>query len=406
MDERLKRAAETGNIDALYSFIHHDANVFKRIDKMEFVDTPLHIAAVTGNNGFAMEMMNLKPSFTRKLNQDGFSPIHLALLSGKPEMVIDFLSIDENLVRLKGREGFTVAHYAARDVNVHLLSQFLDVCPDCIFDLTMRRQTALHIAAESKNFEAFKVMLEWIQKTFKDSRSTRIKILNLQDKDGNTVLHLAASNNQPQMIKLLVKCKEVDRKKINQLGFTAMDVLQRETLADNRTSVKILKSNPHRFSKFSNFNGILTDYFKEMKPETINALLVVFSLVLSMTYQAILSPPGGLAEDGAAGSNNKDSREGKSVMTSTKFILFYISNGVAFFISFVIMISLFDVESTESIMYFLSPINLMVCFCYGVALSTIAPSTTLSLVIACTTIIVHYSLYFIWSGHHRRFRKK
>ncbi|KAK5833136.1 hypothetical protein PVK06_016948 [Gossypium arboreum] len=73
MDERLKRAAETGNLDALYSFIHHDANVFKRIDKMEFVDTPLHVAAVAGNTGFAMEMMNWKPPFARKLNPDGFT---------------------------------------------------------------------------------------------------------------------------------------------------------------------------------------------------------------------------------------------------------------------------------------------------------------------------------------------
>ncbi|MFQ6640423.1 hypothetical protein Gotur_015073 [Gossypium turneri] len=104
MNKRLKRAAETGNIDALYSFIHHDANVFKRIDEMEFVDTPLHIAVVTGNTGYAKEIMNLKPSFARKLNQDGFSPIHLALLNGKPEMVIDFLFVDKNLVRLKERE--------------------------------------------------------------------------------------------------------------------------------------------------------------------------------------------------------------------------------------------------------------------------------------------------------------
>ncbi|MBA0721419.1 hypothetical protein Golax_008964 [Gossypium laxum] len=172
------------------------------------------------------------------------------------------------------------------------------------------------------------------------------------------------------MIKLLVKCKEVDRKKINKLGFTAMDVLQRETLANNRTSVKILKSNPHRFSKFSNFDEILTDYFREMKPETINALLVVFSLVLSMTYQAILSPPGGFAEDGAASSNYKDSREGKSVMSSTNFFLFYISNGVAFFILFVIMMSLFDVVA-RNIMFCLWPLYLLMCISYGLASSTI-----------------------------------
>ncbi|MFQ6640425.1 hypothetical protein Gotur_015074 [Gossypium turneri] len=160
MDEGLKRAAGSGNIDALYALIRDDDNVFKRIDEMEFIDTHLHIAVVTGNTGCAMEIMNLKPSFARKLNQDGFSPIHLALLNGKPEMVIDFLFVDKNLVRLKEREGFTVVHYSARDVNVHLLSRVLNTCPDCIFDLNVMRQTALHIAVESNNFEAFKVGMD------------------------------------------------------------------------------------------------------------------------------------------------------------------------------------------------------------------------------------------------------
>ncbi|MFQ6640421.1 hypothetical protein Gotur_015073 [Gossypium turneri] len=125
MDEGLKRAAGSGNIDALYALIRDDDNVFERIDEMEFIDTHLHIAVVTGNTGYAKEIMNLKPSFARKLNQDGFSPIHLALLNGKPEMVIDFLFVDKNLVRLKER-----------------------------------RQTALDIAVESNNFEAFKVGMD------------------------------------------------------------------------------------------------------------------------------------------------------------------------------------------------------------------------------------------------------
>ncbi|MFQ6640416.1 hypothetical protein Gotur_015074, partial [Gossypium turneri] len=135
MDEGLKRAAGSGNIDALYALIRDDDNVFKRIDEMEFIDTHLHIAVVAGNTGFAMEMMNLKPSFARKLNQDGFSPLHLALLTGKPEMVIDFLSVDKDLIRVK-----------------------------------VERQTALHIAAEKNKFEAFKAMLEWIQSAFEDDK--------------------------------------------------------------------------------------------------------------------------------------------------------------------------------------------------------------------------------------------
>ncbi|MBA0566687.1 hypothetical protein Golob_011481, partial [Gossypium lobatum] len=112
-----------------------------------------------------MEMMNLKPSLARELNQDGFSSIHLALLNQQTEMVIDFLSVDKDLICVKGK-------------GVSL-------------------QADLHVAAEKKKFKAFKAMLEWIQSTFEDNKYMRGKILNLQDKNGNTVLHLAASINHP-----------------------------------------------------------------------------------------------------------------------------------------------------------------------------------------------------------------
>ncbi|MBA0865346.1 hypothetical protein Goshw_011317, partial [Gossypium schwendimanii] len=82
---------------------------------MEFIDTPLHIAAVSGKTAFAMEMMNLKPSLARELK---------------------------------------------RKTNLKLLKR-------C--------------------WNGFKVRLKM-----------RGKILNLQDKNGNTVLHLAASINHPQ----------------------------------------------------------------------------------------------------------------------------------------------------------------------------------------------------------------
>ncbi|PPR89353.1 hypothetical protein GOBAR_AA31334 [Gossypium barbadense] len=240
MDERLKRAAETGNLDALYSFIHHDANVFKRIDKMEFVDTPLHVAAVAGNTG---------------------------------------------LIRVEGKEGFSDLHHVALDENyIHLLSRVLNTCPDCIFDLTVRRQTALHIAAESNNFEAFKAMLEWIQSAFEDNKSMRSKILNFQDKDSNTVLHLAASINHPQMIKLLIEYGEVDKNKINDRGFTAMDVLQRQTVADNTESVNILSSNPLTFQKLSKFK-LMRDEIKEMRDKTMGVFVEAVACIATKNQQ-------------------------------------------------------------------------------------------------------------------------
>ncbi|XVF83518.1 hypothetical protein PTKIN_Ptkin16aG0495100 [Pterospermum kingtungense] len=373
MDEGLRSAAQFGNIDALYALIKDDADVLRRIDQMEFVDTPLHIAAASGHNDFAMEIMNLKPSFARKLNQDGFSPIHLALRNEQTEMVVDLLSVDKDLVRFKGREGYTPLHCVAKEGNVHLLSQFLDHCPDCILDLTIRKETALHIAAQSNNLRAFRAILMCIQKTPEDHQFQRKRILNMQDKNGNTVLHIAATNNQSQMIKLLMDCNEVDRNKINKAGLTALDILQRQTMLDCKESEKILNRARLRFSKLSEIK--LNDFITEMAPDTINSLLVVFALVLTTTYQSVLSPPGGLSQ-GYGSDSNKD-HVGKSVMDRYNFHSFYILNGVAFYMAWAITVALLRVVA-KSIITFLYPLYILMVICYAIALGIIAPPTVAS----------------------------
>ncbi|XVE69053.1 hypothetical protein DITRI_Ditri09bG0118600 [Diplodiscus trichospermus] len=78
---------------------NRDGNVLRRIDQVEFIDTPLHIAADAGCIDFAMEIMSLKPSFARVLNQEGLSPIHLAVKNGHKEIALRLLQIDKDLVR-------------------------------------------------------------------------------------------------------------------------------------------------------------------------------------------------------------------------------------------------------------------------------------------------------------------
>ena len=80
-------------------------------DELPFADTPLHIAASTGQIPFAVETMGLKPSFAWKLDPNGFSPIHLALQNGHIEMVRRLLQLDGDLVRVKGRERLIPLHY-------------------------------------------------------------------------------------------------------------------------------------------------------------------------------------------------------------------------------------------------------------------------------------------------------
>ncbi|GAY62697.1 hypothetical protein CUMW_219880 [Citrus unshiu] len=138
-DQRLNEAAQAGNVDALYELIWEDAYLLDQIDQVPFVDTPLHIAASMGHVNFALEIMRLKPSFSRKQNQYGFCPLHLALQKTHTQMVLRLIDFDRNLVRVQGREGVTPLHYVAEKGNVDLLCKFLAACPESILQSMVRK---------------------------------------------------------------------------------------------------------------------------------------------------------------------------------------------------------------------------------------------------------------------------
>lgn len=105
MDSRLISAAQIGSIDDLYALIDEDPYILEAIDVVPFINTPLHVACALGKLAFAMEMMNLKPSFAEKLNTYGLRPLHLAIEKGQTRLTLGLLKFDPDLVRLPGKEG-------------------------------------------------------------------------------------------------------------------------------------------------------------------------------------------------------------------------------------------------------------------------------------------------------------
>ena len=206
--DNLKKVAQDGDIETFYSkIIQEDVRILEVIEELPFVHTPLHIAASLGGTEhiqFAMEMMRLKPSFARKLNLNGDSPIHLALQQWHTQMVHRLLQVDGDLVRVKGKKGRTplhnVAAAATTEQQLDLLDKFLSDCPNSIEDVTIQNQTALHIALENNNLDAFKRLVRWLRK---NKSENAMEILNRQDEEGKTVLHVAVSKNQTEASSLL-----------------------------------------------------------------------------------------------------------------------------------------------------------------------------------------------------------
>ncbi|XVF10922.1 hypothetical protein REPUB_Repub07fG0225200 [Reevesia pubescens] len=225
MDEPLRIAAENGDANALYAKLAQDPYLLDRIDQIPIVDTPLHVAARAGKPHFAMEVENLKPSLSWKLNHMGLSPLHLALQHNCARMVRGLITTNSQLIRVKGKGMITPLHYLAQKEDADLLAEFLSVCPSSIEDTTIQCETAVHIAVKNFSIGSFKVILGWLRRVNKED------ILNWKDEDGNTALHIAISTNQPEVVKLLIKNVNLNVKNIN--GLTPMDIFHLQGTMQN-----------------------------------------------------------------------------------------------------------------------------------------------------------------------------
>ncbi|XP_039167167.1 ankyrin repeat-containing protein BDA1 [Eucalyptus grandis] len=308
-----------------------------------------------------MEMYILWPKFARKLNLEGYSPMHLALQHKQYSIVRALMTLDPELIRVRGRCGITPLHYIAdeaKDNEVELLAEFLCTCKSSIEDLTSRCETAVHVAVKKHNSKAFDVLLGWL----KHVRLT--EILDWKDKDGNTVLHVAASKEpQHEIIKLLSPWTDVQAK--NSLGETALDIFQKNSRNDQDVMKRLRP--PRLVPRFSYaplslsqlitkklfFLDMLEHIFYVQDESARNVILVVSTLMATATYQAALSPPGGYWQDSSSNSptystvvtansteiaNGKPHQAGKMILSGSRLYVFTLLNSLTFLISSCIII--------------------------------------------------------------------
>ncbi|MBA0665304.1 hypothetical protein Goklo_005174 [Gossypium klotzschianum] len=246
-----------------------------------------------------MEMIKLKPTFARKLNQAWFSPMHLAMQNDRTQAVLRLLRFVEGLVRVKGREDLTSLHHVVQTGNVDLLIKLLAVCPEAIEEVTVRDETVFILQSRHEAAQRWeKELLSWA------------------DIDGNTVLHIAAIRNRPRVMEVLLEHLhpfQIIAKNLE--GLTALDIQSQypwnERQAD-RTIDMLSKAGGLSGSSSSlpntstssfhieSLKEMMTWYekwikagrrMKGMPHEMRNTFLVVTVLIITTTYDASLNPP-------------------------------------------------------------------------------------------------------------------
>ncbi|KAF8020130.1 hypothetical protein BT93_G0740 [Corymbia citriodora subsp. variegata] len=354
-ESRLQQAIANDDVNELHDLIGEERELLDRVCKHPFPDTPLHIAAAAGKIEVAMEMAILRPSFAQTLNPEGYSPMHLALQYEHYHTVRALMTLDPELIRVKGRGGITPLHYVAMkegDKELELLAKFLCISKSSIEDLTSRCESAVHVAVKYHNFKAFEVLLGWLK------RVNLTEILGWQDKDGNTALHIAVFEAQPQIIKLLIGYPHVFAK--NFQDQTALEIfqanpsggedvakmLQREER--RKRSLTPTLSLPQFFSEEPTVLETLARLLRIENEDFRNVILVVSTLIATATYQAALSPPGGFWQDSSSNpqanstvatansssiANGKPHQAGTIILNRPGMYLFTIFNATAFLAS-------------------------------------------------------------------------
>ncbi|KAH1064612.1 hypothetical protein J1N35_029599 [Gossypium stocksii] len=251
IDPRLSEAARLGNVDALYALIHEDPYM--------------------------------------KLNPDGFSPMHSALRNGQIKLVLRLLKADKDLVRVKGREGMTPLHCVVTMGNSNMLIDFLEACPECIEDVTVLNETALHLALKNDQIEAFNLLIGWLLRNRrKGAFALEQKVVNWRENDDNTALHIAAKKELRQELQLLLKSffpSRIDIKAKNSEGLTALEIIQNVQRQATNSAEDDITTKIKRFKKkvniFEETSIGPTRARTNLSGEMHNATLVVTALVIT-----------------------------------------------------------------------------------------------------------------------------
>ncbi|KAL7150401.1 hypothetical protein ABFS83_05G109600 [Erythranthe nasuta] len=364
----------------------------------------------------AVEIQRLMPSFGKKLDLNGFTPVDLALRRAHAlttaalqegrgltpaevalrealfRTVRALIDVNPELVRVQGREGITPLHFAAETNDVELLDELLMTFPESINVLTIRGETAVHVAVRNRNLEALKVLCGWL------ARCDRSQVLGWKDREGNTILHVAASTNQPAVLKLLVERTTVRQK--NSAGLTALDIVRQlpahvngisaRSILENRENETTLSGSilPHNDKQsFSEAVFEMSEFTtRGMSGDTRNAFLVVTVLIATAAYQGVLNPPGGFNQgnniintNNVANYNTTNTgsfdASGKAVMSKQHFYSFMAYNSGALAASLGLIVFLIPLNSANdfSLAGLLCPCLVNLLIGYVKALKVISP---------------------------------
>ncbi|XP_013726247.2 ankyrin repeat-containing protein At5g02620-like isoform X1 [Brassica napus] len=160
-------------------------------------DSPLHIAARTGNLGKVKDLFRGGcdgEELLSKQNLEGETPLYTAAENGHSAVVEEMLErMDLQTASIAARNGFDPFHVAAKQGHLEVLKILLETFPNLAMTTDLLCTTALHTAATQGHIDVVNLLLE-----------TDSNLAKIAKNNGKTALHSAARMGHVEVVKSLI----------------------------------------------------------------------------------------------------------------------------------------------------------------------------------------------------------
>ncbi|XP_038902090.1 ankyrin repeat-containing protein At5g02620 isoform X1 [Benincasa hispida] len=362
-------AAEYGYVDLVREMLKYYDLADAEIKARNGFDA-FHIATKQGDLEILKVLMEAHPELSMTVDISNTTALHTAATQGHIEIVNFLLEAGSGLATIARSNGKTALHSAARNGHLQVVRALITKEPIVATRTDKKGQTALQMAAKGQN-------LEVVEELIKADPSS----MNMVDNKGNTTLHIAARKGRAEIVKMLLRHNETNMKAVNRSGETALDTAEKTGNPDialilkehGVPSAKTIKpevKNPARELKQTvsdikhevhyqlehtrqtrrRVQGIakrLNKMHAEGLNNAINSTTVVAVLIATVAFAAIFTVPGQYVDD------PEDIPQGFSlgeanIAPRAPFIIFFIFDSIALFISLAVVVVQTSVVVIES----------------------------------------------------------
>ncbi|XP_048424309.1 serine/threonine-protein phosphatase 6 regulatory ankyrin repeat subunit A-like [Pyrus x bretschneideri] len=349
--EEVYDSSRSGDVEYLNRLIEKDTEILRRISlQTGKTGTPLHVSALLGHAEFTKALCTKNPKLAERVDADGRTPLHLASAEGHKETVEALLSVYADACLRCDEKGRIPLHYAAMNGEVEVLQKLIDKNPESIYVKVENRskETVLHLCIKHNQLECLKRLVE------RDDSNGEFLNSRAGCDGGVTILHLALMLRQIKTIRYLLSVDAIraEATGVNGISLTMSDILEYSSVTredfsrsleiqqilmdaglirrennenDNPNSdvaaAAVVAPNPRRVKKKKKLHKRVASSEKGSTParrcwiklmewlrypsnwvvDTRGMLMVVATMISTMTFQAIVNPPGGVWE-----TNNTD----------------------------------------------------------------------------------------------------